>query len=215
MNRQRFVCVWFDYEINRSKDCLYTQDELRTVIESFRIFNNIDQCINCIINMENVNIILITLNEDMIPIIHSWNQINSIFIFNSNIYDTKYWIKEYKKIHGIFKDINIICEKIKENIVPSKTNPGGIAFLSSIDINSTDINRQDPTFTYSQLLKEIILDDDLDESDEETKDEMIKYCRQIYSNNEKTLDILDDFKENFLPELSIYWYTRESFLYKI
>jgi tetratricopeptide (TPR) repeat protein len=44
---------------------------------------------------------------------------------------------------------------------------------------------------------------------------MIKYCRQIYSNDEKTLNILNEFEENFLSELSIYWYTRESFLYKI
>jgi tetratricopeptide (TPR) repeat protein len=211
MNQQRFVCVWFDNQSKQSKDSLYTQDELRTIIDSFRYFDDLNQCLDFLMSIKNVNLILITLNDEIIPIIHSSEQIHSIYILTRE----KYSIKDYKKIQGIFSDVKIICQKIKENIIPSKTNPIGISFISSNDIHSNDLNRQDPAFMYSQLLKEIILNDDFPESDEETKYEMITYCRNVYKDDQDTLKILDQFEQNFFPELSIYWYTRECFLYKI
>ena len=190
MSNQRFICVWFDDENNRSNDCFYMQDELETIVDSFRIFDNIDRCIDYIIKKKTDKIIFITPNENIIRKIHSYKQIHSTFILNSNV--------------------DILCRKIKETVAPSKTNLNGILFVSTIDVK-----RQDPTFMYSQLLKDILLNDDLDEDEDETKREMIEYCREIYSTDTNVLKILDEFEEHFLSELAIYWYSRESFLYKI
>jgi tetratricopeptide (TPR) repeat protein len=44
---------------------------------------------------------------------------------------------------------------------------------------------------------------------------MISFCRQIYVDNPNAIVILDEFEQSFIPELSIYWYTRECFLYKM
>ena len=189
-NNQRYICIWYDDEVNRSNDCFYVQDQLENLVDSFRIFTNIDKCIDYIIKKINDKIIFITSKEDVIRKIHSYKQIYSTFIVNSNI--------------------DNLCRKIQETLAPSKTNLSGILFVSTIDIN-----RQDPTFMYSQLLRDILLNDDLDEFEDETKEEMIEYCRQIYSTDKNTLRILDEFEEHFLSELAIYWYSRESFLYKL
>jgi len=218
-SRQRFVCVWFDNETNRSKHFLTVQDDLKTTVDSFRSFNDLNKCVNFIINMNHVKIILITLDilaEEIVSIIHSCEHIHSIYIFTSNTSINKQSIKDYGKIKGFYNDIKLICQKIKENPTKSENDHVGISFISSADINSRDINRQDPSFMYFQLLKEIILDNDYDEETEEgTKNDMLAFCRNIYVDNQDTLNILDEFERNFLPELSIYWYTRECFLYKM
>jgi len=68
---------------------------------------------------------------------------------------------------------------------------------------------------YFQLLKEIILNDHHAESEEDTKKDMLTFCRHFYARSQDTLNILNDFEKDFVPELSIYWYTRECFLYKM
>ena len=80
---------------------------------------------------------------------------------------------------------------------------------------SSNKNRQDPLFMYSQLLKDILLNDHRDENEQQTKIDMLNYCREIYCQSVDTLSLLDDFEKNYLPELSIYWYTRECFLYQM
>ena len=68
---------------------------------------------------------------------------------------------------------------------------------------------------YFQLLKDIILKDHLMESDQQSKEEMLSYCRYIHSDNPSTIVVSDEFEKDFIPELSIYWYTKECFLYKM
>jgi tetratricopeptide (TPR) repeat protein len=215
---QRFVCVWLDNQTDQSRDSIKAQTVLKTVVNSFRSFNDLNKCIDFIINIKNAKIIFITLDilaENILPIVHFCEQIHSIYIFISETLIHKQWTKDYQKIKGVLNDINVICEKIKENLIRSENDPAGISFISSADIKSRDINRQDPSFMYSQLLKEIILNDDDEENEEETKNEMLVFCRNIYADNQDTLNILGEFEEDFLPELSIYWYTRECFLYKM
>jgi hypothetical protein len=215
---EKFVCVWLENEVNRSKHSLYVQDDLRTIINSFRNFNDLNQCIDFLLNIKNTKIIFIVsdiLAEKIVPIIHSCEQIHSIYVFNSTISIQNQWTKDYEKIKGFYNDRKLICQKIKENLTKSEDQSVGISFISSNDINSRDIHRQDSSFMYFQLLKEIILNDHHAESEEETKKDMLTFCRHIYARSPDTLNILNEFEEDFLPELSIYWYTRECFLYKM
>jgi hypothetical protein len=215
MNEKRLICIWLDDQPNRSKDSLDAENDLQNIINSFRYYNDITRCLDCILNIENVKIIFITVDilaEQIIPIIHSSEQIHSIYILHSI---QKSWTKDYSKIQGFFNNRKLICQKIEENLTRPKTHSAGISFISSNDIHSNDINRQDPAFMYFQLLKEIILNDHRGEIETETKRDMLTYCRQIYARSPETLKILDEFEKNFMPELSVYWYTRECFLYQI
>jgi tetratricopeptide (TPR) repeat protein len=217
-NEQRSVCVWLDNQPDRSKDSLDTENDLRTIVNSFQYYNDLNRCLDFLINIENVKIIFITVDilaENIIPIIHSSEQIHSIYILHSM---QKQWAKDYKKIKGFYNNRKLMCQKIEENLIrPKNKSNTGISFISSIDIHSNDLNRQDPSFMYFQLIKEILLNDHLNEIEEETKRDMLNYCRRIYIDRRSsdTLDILDEFEQNFIPELSVYWYTRECFLYKI
>ncbi len=213
---QRFVCVWLDNRLMRSEEYIDTQDQLRTIIKDFKDFNNPHQCLDFITNLTDTKVFFITSNvlgKTLVPIIHSFKQVDSIYIFIANKSLDEEWTKDYTKMKGVFNDIQLIYDRFKQNT--TENDPVAISFVSSTDINSNDVKRQDPSFMYFQLLKDIILNDHLMESEEETKIEMLNYCRSVYIDNPNTIVVLDEFEKDFIPELSIYWYTKECFLHKM
>ena len=47
------------------------------------------------------------------------------------------------------------------------------------------------------------------------KDELISLCQEHYQNNETELAALNEFEQSYSSDVALWWYTRESFLYKI
>jgi tetratricopeptide (TPR) repeat protein len=217
---ERFICVWLDNRLMRSEEYIDTQDQLRTIIKTFVTFNDSNYCVDFITNTTDAKIFLITSNilgRILVPTIHPFEQLYSIYIFHGNKSSDDKWTKDYNKIKEVFNDITLIYDRFKQDTTKDeKQNDSfAISFLSSSDISSHDVNRQDPSFMYFQLLKDIILKDCLMESEEQTKTDMLSYCRSIYVDCPNTIVVLDEFEKDFIPELSIYWYTKECFLYKM
>jgi hypothetical protein len=218
---QNFVCVWLDNRLIRSDDYIDTQDQLRTVIKTFHTFKDSNLCVDFITNATNAKVCFITSNilgKILVPTIHSFEQIDSIYIFYTNKSTNEDWTKDYKKIKGVFHDITQIYDQFKQDTTTRTENKNdsiAISFVSSSDITSPNVNRQDPSFMYFQLLKDIILNDRLMESEEVTKADMIDYCRKIHIDNPNAIVTLDDFEQTFIPDLSIYWYTKECFLHNM
>ncbi|UJR11695.1 hypothetical protein I4U23_015876 [Adineta vaga] len=213
-NDTQLICVWLDNQLLRSEEYLNAQEELQTLFETFQSFNNSDDCTDFITEYSDIKIVLIisnVLGKLIIPLIHSCKQIQSIYIFYSNKSISDDWTNDFCKIKGIFNDFQLLCEEFKPHTIESEENLTGISFLSCSD----DINRQDPSFMYFQLLKDIIFNDTLEESEEETKLNMINYCQKACADSQISLKILDDFRKSFIPELSILWYTKECFLFKM
>ncbi|CAF1271939.1 unnamed protein product [Didymodactylos carnosus] len=47
------------------------------------------------------------------------------------------------------------------------------------------------------------------------KERFIAICRKLYNDNEKELQNIEDFAQNYSPAEAIKWYTRDTFLYRI
>ena len=235
---QRFICIWLDNQLMKSEDYVDTQDQIKNIINDFHTFRDSDKCIDFVTDLTDTKVYFITSNvlaKILLPTIHSCEQIHSFYIFYTKKSSDEQWTTNYDKIKGVFHDIKLIYEqfikdttkqttdqqdtKEQETIQQDKNEQEneiiGISFVSSHDINSNDINRQDPSFMYFQLLKDIILQDCLRESEEETRNEMISYCRYVCNDNPTAIVDLDDFEQTFIPELSILWYTKECFLHKM
>ena len=211
---EQMTCIWLDNQLLRSEEYLNAQEELQSLFPSFQTFNNSDDCIDFISDRSNANILFITSNIlGKIPIllIHSCEQISSIYIFYSHKSINDDWTTDFDKIQGIFNDFQLLSNEFKPQTIESNDNLIGISFLSCSD----DINRQDPSFMYFPLLKEIILYDIFQESEDETKLNIINYCRRTCTDSPNSLKILDEFERTFIPELSILWYTKECFLFKM
>ncbi|CAF2981601.1 unnamed protein product [Rotaria sp. Silwood2] len=83
------------------------------------------------------------------------------------------------------------------------------ASASSSSISQENTTRQEADFMYAELLRGILIDID------STEDEMIHYCRQKYAANKKQLAYIEEFKEYYDPCNAIFWYTRDTFLYRL
>ena len=51
------------------------------------------------------------------------------------------------------------------------------------------------------------------EYNEQSVKELVNYCREQYSENIGELDIINEFAHDYRPDSSIWWYTRECFIY--
>jgi hypothetical protein len=136
------------------------------------------------------------------------------------------------KIRGVYMDIESLCNQLKQlpNIQRYRRegftrNDFTIFSLSSLAYSSTSsatttsqlplsqsyntAKRQEAEFMYAQLLGDILMET------ESTQEEMIEFCRQKYRYNDIELKYIEEFDEYYIPCNAIFWYTRDTFLYRL
>ncbi len=67
-------------------------------------------------------------------------------------------------------------------------------------------------FIYSQLLIDSLI---RMESSSDEKQELLSLCKQQYKNNADKLQIVNEFERDYSADRSLWWYTRETFLYQL
>ncbi|CAF1277467.1 unnamed protein product [Rotaria sordida] len=80
--------------------------------------------------------------------------------------------------------------------------------LSTQEKSSTELNGY---FVQSQLLIDVLLRMKASSTD---KHELISWCKEEYKDNTTALAIILDFEHNYSSDRAVWWYTRESFLYR-
>ncbi|CAF1466192.1 unnamed protein product [Adineta steineri] len=153
-------------------------------------FSN-DAVANRRINMQRMqNVLLVWLdinsNENNADCSNTIKQLKRVVnntpfsIFCKNPEWHKQWAKEWSKIKGVFTDISSICEALRQAAHQCEQNTIAISFLAS----NKKLDQLDPSFMYTQILKEIFLT--IDFEDKHIK-EFITYCRDVYDNDEHEL----------------------------
>ena len=77
------------------------------------------------------------------------------------------------------------------------------------DQSTTGLNGH---FIHSLLLIDVLIRMKSIETD---KQQLIALCKNEYKNNNTQLDIVHEFEHEYSPEKALWWYTRESFLYRM
>ena len=70
----------------------------------------------------------------------------------------------------------------------------------------------DGRFVHSQLFIDCLL---RMKNSKKEKDDFISYCLNQYHSNQQDLKIIQEFQDTYSSEKSIWWYTRDTFLYQI
>jgi tetratricopeptide (TPR) repeat protein len=95
---------------------------------------------------------------------------------------------------------NKVDEALSFSICSSKTGH---------DQSTVELNGQ---FLHSQLLIDCLLRMKSISTD---KNELISLARKESEGNKRELDILQEFEQSYSPDRSLWWYTRNSFLYRV
>ncbi|CAF0781221.1 unnamed protein product [Adineta steineri] len=215
MNMQRMqnvLLIWLDNNINESNvDCSNTIKQLKRVVNNINTFTDGEECLEFIQTINNNKVCMIvsgSLGKHIVPHVHDMSQVDTIFIFCNNQEWHKQWAKEWPKIKGVFTDITSICEALKQTSQQCEQNAISISFVAS----NKKLDQLDPSFMYTQILKEILLT--INFEDKHFK-EFITYCRKVYEGDKNELENINQLQTTYKNNIPIWWYTWDAFLYRM
>ncbi|CAF1275514.1 unnamed protein product [Adineta steineri] len=207
---QNVLLIWLDNNIDENNDdCQNTITQLRQVVNDINTFSDVDQCfefIETIVDKKACIIISGSLGQHFVRFVHNMSQVDSIFVLCENQKHHEQWAKKWSKIKGIFVDITSICEAIKETAHQCEQNAIPMSFLES----NKQLDQLDPSFMYTQIVKEILLTIDFDQNHFQ---DYINYCCDSFVDNKKQIENIKRFEDQYHNRTPIYWYTCDMFLY--
>ncbi|CAF1471574.1 unnamed protein product, partial [Adineta steineri] len=207
---QNVLLIWLDNNIDENNDdCQNTITQLRQAVNDINTFSDVDQCfefIEAIVDKKACIIISGSLGQHFVRFVHNMSQVDSIFVLCENQKHHEQWTKKWSKIKGIFVDITSICEAIKETAHQCEQNAIPMSFLES----NKQLDQLDPSFMYTQIVKEILLTIDFDQNHFQ---DYINYCCDSFVDNKKQLENIKRFEDQYHNKTPIYWYTCDMFLY--
>ena len=226
---QKFILIWLDSTIDKT-DADY-HDLLAQVKKlgiTYKIFTDVDECIESLTQMTNEKVILILngfIGERVMDIVHDMAHVDSIYAHCANARRHERWTKKWSKIKGVLTDIYSICDIIKQNqqmepnllairpLALSEENELFLGFLAvGDDVQSKNLDELDPSFMFTTVLKEILLGLEYNEI---SMQNLVALCREKYLEDEKELAFIDEFEKAYYLKTPISWYTHETFLYKM
>ena len=214
---QNYLLIWVDANIDQAnRDCQDTLTQLRNVVNDVNICTEPNQCIQCLNDIGKQKAFIIvsgSLGQYLVPHIHAMPQVDAIYIFCRNKSQHEAWTKNWAKIKGIYTDIEPIYKALQFAVKQYNEDSIAMSFVSAnLGAYSENVNQLDPTFMYTQIFKEVLLD--MQHSEQANKD-LAFYCRQFYTNNVKELMAINEFEHDYTSKASIWWYTRECFLHEM
>jgi hypothetical protein len=157
---EHYLIIWLDSDINHANKYIKNSfDNIRIIINSIKIFVNIDECIDFLKNIKNEQIFMIIVDSfhqqhiRLINLIEETIQINSVYIFSNDLSKEKTWQNDCKKLKGIFTQVEYICNALERTICPFDNESLMTSIVSTVDNNFDDL---DQSYIYSKLLIEII-----------------------------------------------------------
>ncbi|CAF1311680.1 unnamed protein product [Adineta steineri] len=207
---QNVLLLWLDNNIDHNNaDCSNTIKRLKRVVKNVNTFTDSDQCVEFIQTITNNKVCMIvsgSLGQYIVSHVHDMSQVDTIFIFCNNQEWHKQWTKEWPKIKGVFTDITSIYEALKQAAHQCEQNTISISFVAS----NKKLDQLDPSFMYTQILKEILLTINFKEDHFK---EFISYCREAFAENEYDLQNIEKLEGHYHKQTPIWWYNYRCFLY--
>ncbi|CAF1444681.1 unnamed protein product [Adineta steineri] len=207
---QNVLLVWLDSTIDESNgECQNTISTLQRAVNDVNTYTDGDQCLEFIQTVVDNKVCMIvsgSLGKHIVPRVHNMSQVDSIFIFCSNRTYHEEWAKDWRKIKGVFTDITLICEALKEAAHECEENAIPMSFVGT----NKNLDQLDPSFMYTQIIKEIILTIKFNQKHIQ---DYINYCRDAFEGNKKEIENVKLFEGQYHKKTPIYWYTCDMFLY--
>jgi hypothetical protein len=235
--------IWLDYTFG--KPDIETHRSLSNSDPYLVTFRDKDECIDYVTDLpqSEERTVLIISNDaailyisTVLQLCEELQQIASIYILHNGIHSlVDVFASQTTKVQGIYTDTQSLIEQFnhlsylcdrrrrgKEEFVRGNfsftTNPRALtlsAFNTTNDVfapvtsaNDT-INRQEAEFMYSQILLEILI------RSSSTNEEMIRFFRNDQDALQISLNTIEEFENYYDESNSIYWYTRDTFLYRL
>ncbi|CAF3966410.1 unnamed protein product, partial [Adineta steineri] len=207
-----YLLVWIDASIDETNmDCQETLAQLKNVIDHVTLCTDPDRCIQVLNKVDKERAFVITsclLSQHLVPEIHGMLQLEAIYIFCGDNSEHQKWTQNWAKIKGIHTNMKDICQALQADVKQYNQDSIAMSFVTVNELASTyDLNQLEPTFMYTQIFKEILLD--MEHGKQAIKD-FITYCRQNECGSTVTIN---RFEKEYHAQSAIWWYTFTPFIY--
>ncbi|CAF2091390.1 unnamed protein product, partial [Rotaria magnacalcarata] len=211
---EKYLTIWLDENMNLTNDDYkYLLMQLQTATNDVCILKQCDDLIHSLKETKAQKICLVlsdTINESVITSIHDLPHLHSIHVFSKEVHDQNDWRKKWTKIKEAYTDIGKICQALK--LINKQFNQDNIS-TSIINMNedgsSKNLDQLDPSFMYTGLLKEILLEIEYKKND---ITEFARFWHAEYIGNKSIEENIAEFEHAYSPESSIVWYTKGGFI---
>jgi hypothetical protein len=180
-------------------------------MNNINIFINQDECIDFLTELEDNKIFLIvgdTIGQQIIPLIHDVPQLDQVYVFCYHSSSQNEWVKEWTKIKSVHTEIGPICASLKMSTKQCNQNSIAVSIIPpNRSDSSQNLDQLEPSFMYTQIFKEILLDM---KHDERSIHDFIAYCRRNNCGSSKNIEL---FEKEYYNKSAIWWYTWPAFTY--
>ncbi|CAF2128491.1 unnamed protein product [Rotaria magnacalcarata] len=204
--------VWFDDSID---------DGIRITLEQahdhVKICHSFDEMTSTIDNIRNEKIILITAgrySREVLFRIHDNEKIDTIYIFclNVSLYQDLIDEKKYSRLIGIYAEYESLFTIVKQQIHLILKHLSIFNLFNHNDKPIRDLEHESNNYLWYQLFRDTLMT--MHTETEQCKQQLIDYCRSYYRSNKKFLEDINTFEQTYKSSDAIYWYTKDSFLYR-
>ncbi|CAF3653738.1 unnamed protein product [Rotaria socialis] len=211
--------IWLDSLINSPK-YIDKQKELQLSINYLQTFDEVDKCIKYIQSVSSQHRFIVIVNDDfcqqLIPEVHGLLQVFSIYLYGEyKQYDYQRY-KLYSKLKYGYNQFDDVISRIRfdrsRRIEDRRDQPMLISICNSNNNHEQSTTEIDGQFVQSQLLIASLLKMQTTSTD---KKEFIYKCRELYKDDKTQLHFVDEFEHDYSSNFSLWWYTRETFLYRL
>ncbi|CAF4830426.1 unnamed protein product [Rotaria sp. Silwood1] len=214
-NKESITLIWFDSNIGSNEDTEKTKQTLRLINDYVIFSTDLEQCITFIESINKEKIFLITSGSkasDILPRVSSLRQIDSIFIFSLRKNRYEYLLNDFKKIIGIYIDLDDLCKSLKEQIDLVNRQIQTFSFFDQHQKSTKDLSKESAEFLWFQLFNYVIA---RLPRNQQAKQQMIQICKDYYHGNTKEIELIHQFEQNYLSKDVLLWYSKQSFIYKL
>ena len=181
---QNFLLIWLVSNGDESKnDFEDSITQLRWTVNTIKVFNDIDQCIDFLTEdkIETVFLIVpVNLSQYVVPLIHHVPQLDSIYVFSYKNSPFKERLDQWAKVKGIFTEIAHICQSLEQAARQCDQNSVSLSILSPTSMTYENSHQLNQSFMYTQLLKEVLLEF---EFSDQSINVLATHCRDLYRDN--------------------------------
>lgn len=160
---QSFLLLWLDDHIVISNEIFQNiLQQLGSVVNNINFFTDPDDCVDILTDVRHEKIFMIISGNwgiKLMPYIHPIETIDAILILNEGRKRQDEWTEEWSKVKGVYKQAPPICMALQLAAKRCNQNLVGVSFARLNDEGTTDTSsgRLDPTFMYTQLFKNTLL----------------------------------------------------------
>jgi tetratricopeptide (TPR) repeat protein len=215
---QNFRLIWLDGNIDEinNDDCRNSITKLRQVVNTVNTFTDVDECIDFITDIKDGMTFMIiseAFSSIIVPVVEAISQVSFIYIICENKAQHEKLLQQWSKLKGVYTDITPIYEALQQIAHDCDHNSVSISFVKPSDeVSKENLDQLDQSFMYTQILKEILLTIDFEQSH---INEFLTYCREQFVGNSFQLKNVDKIEKEYRHDQAIWWYTYECFLYSM